>query len=48
MIINIFLLFKLFGEEYIIISNDLWFILFGKEELMDMSLLKFRNGEVSF
>ena len=48
MITNTLLSNKLPGEEYTTISNDLRSILLGKEESMDMSLLKLRNGEASF
>ena len=48
MITDRLLSFKLPGEEYTTISNDLRSILLGKEESMDMSLLKLRNEEASF
>ena len=48
MIANTLLSFKLPGEEYTTISNELQSILLGKEESKDMSLLKLRNGEASF
>ena len=48
MIANTLLSLKLPEEEYTIISNEFQSILFGKEESMEMDLLKLRNGEASF
>ena len=48
MITNTLLSFKLPGEEYTTISNELRSIFLGKEESMEMSLLTLRNGQASF